>query len=393
MGTDRHGAGGKADGELAVEELPDADAVAARVTDLLVEGIGRAIMARGRAVIALSGGSTPVPMYRRLAAAQLDWGRVHILQVDERFAPDGHADRNYAALHRELIGPTGAIGYPMPTGGAVHPGLATEYAHAIDLLCGGTIDVVHLGIGDDGHTASLVPGDPVLRVAGPVALTGSYAGRRRMTMTAPLINAATAILWQVAGAGKAGAVQRLIAADPGVPAHLIRRLGQVTVVADRAALGMADETPSAAPADGVTPSPSSEEPTPPPEGVAGPGRLLVKATHSLDDPERANLACNIAAVALASGAAVDLFLAVEGVRLALPDIGQVMGEGVLAVAEAPAIGDLIDAVYAAGTVTVCTPCATRRGLGPEDFRAGTVMGGSAVFVELALRPDVTALVY
>lgn len=116
--------------------------------------------------------------------------------------------------------------------------------------------------------------------------------------------------------------------------------------------------------------------------------LVVKATHAADDPERANLACNVASVGLAGGLEVHLFLAAEGVRLALPD----PGEG-FAVPEAPPIADLLDALYAGGTVTVCTPCATRRGLSPEDFRPDTAMGGSAQFVELATRAGATALVY
>lgn len=116
--------------------------------------------------------------------------------------------------------------------------------------------------------------------------------------------------------------------------------------------------------------------------------LVVKATHSTNEPERAHLAANIAATGVAGGAEVHLFLAVEGVRLALPDIGQL-----IEVEEAPPIEDLLEGVYAAGTVTVCTPCATRRGLRPEMFREGTQMGGSAMFVELATRPGATALVY
>lgn len=117
--------------------------------------------------------------------------------------------------------------------------------------------------------------------------------------------------------------------------------------------------------------------------------LVVKATHAQDDPERAHLACNVAVVGLASGLDVHLFLAVEGVRLALASVDV----AALEVAEAPPIGDLLDALYAAGAVTVCTPCATRRGLAPGDFREGTAMGGSAQFVELATRAGATALVY
>lgn len=117
--------------------------------------------------------------------------------------------------------------------------------------------------------------------------------------------------------------------------------------------------------------------------------LVVKATHAMDDPERAHLACNVAAVGLASGLDVHLFLAVEGVRLALASLEV----AALEVADAPPVADLLDALYAGGAVTVCTPCATRRGLAPADFRLGTAMGGSAQFVELATRSEATALVY
>ena len=116
--------------------------------------------------------------------------------------------------------------------------------------------------------------------------------------------------------------------------------------------------------------------------------LVVKITHSTDDAERAHIACNVAAVALASGVDVSVFLAIEGVRLAQPAVPPT-----IAVAEAPPIGDLLDGIYAGGTVTVCTPCATRRGLGQQDFREGTLMAGSARFVELATADGATALVY
>jgi predicted peroxiredoxin len=121
----------------------------------------------------------------------------------------------------------------------------------------------------------------------------------------------------------------------------------------------------------------------------GEQRLVVKATHAQDDPERANIACNVAAVGLASGLRVHLFLAAEGVRLALPDLP----DGLQDLAEAPPIADLLDAVYAAAEVTVCTPCAARRALPHDGFRSGTRFGGSAQFVELATSPGATALVY
>jgi predicted peroxiredoxin len=116
--------------------------------------------------------------------------------------------------------------------------------------------------------------------------------------------------------------------------------------------------------------------------------LVVKVTHSLDDPERAHIGVNVAAVALASGVEVHLFLAIEGVHLARPEIPEQ-----LEVDDAPPIGELLDAIYTGGTVTVCTPCATRRSLAAEDFREGTVLAGSAQFVALATADGATALVY
>lgn len=117
-------------------------------------------------------------------------------------------------------------------------------------------------------------------------------------------------------------------------------------------------------------------------------RLVIKVTHALDDPERAHIACNVAAVALASGLEAEVFLAVEGVHLARPGVAEQ-----LELADAPPIGDLLDALYAAGGVTVCTPCATRRGLAEGDFREGTQLAGSARFVELLSADGATGLVY
>ncbi len=116
--------------------------------------------------------------------------------------------------------------------------------------------------------------------------------------------------------------------------------------------------------------------------------MVVKVTHSLEDPERAHIGCNIAAVSLAAGLDVHLFLAVEGVHLARPGFPER-----LELAEAPPIAELLDQIYDSGSVTVCTPCAARRGLGAADFRDGTDLAGSARFVELATADGATALVY
>lgn len=218
--------------------LADASAVAAACADLLIDALDRALVDRGQAVLALSGGRTPVPMYRRLAAAALDWSRVHVVQVDERLAPEEDPDRNWRAIQAELIAPTEAIGHPMPVEGEPTPADAAAYAAELAALCEGIVDVTHLGLGEDGHTASLVPGDPVVdRTDVDVALTGVYQGRRRMTLTAPLINRSRRVVWQVVGAAKHDALRHLREDRGTAPARLIRRQPEVWLVADHAAAG------------------------------------------------------------------------------------------------------------------------------------------------------------
>jgi 6-phosphogluconolactonase len=219
---------------LEVHALLGDRAVADAVAAAIAEALARALVDRGRAAIALSGGSTPIPMYHRLAQADLDWSLVHVLQVDERVAPDGHPDRNWGMIAAALVEPTGATGHPMPVDPAPDP---AGYAAVLAEVCDGVLDVVHLGLGADGHTASLVPRDPVLAVAdADVALTGPYRGRRRLTLTIPAIDRARTIVWQVVGAAKAAALAGVLAGDPALPGSLVRRDGDVRVYADEAAL-------------------------------------------------------------------------------------------------------------------------------------------------------------
>lgn len=225
---------------MEIEPQSDPQGVTERVAAIVVDRLTEAIALRQQAVLALSGGSTPKPLYRRLAQTDLDWRLVHVLQVDERFAPDGDSHRNWTAISTNLIDPTDAVGYPMPTGGPVSRDLARGYAQVVETLCGGVLDVVHLGLGDDGHTASLVPGDPILSESEPIAITGPYQDLRRMSMTAPLLNRARTIVWEVVGTGKRGAVGTLVNGplqdDHAIPAHLIRQSDDVTLVADSDAL-------------------------------------------------------------------------------------------------------------------------------------------------------------
>ena len=190
--------------------------------------------------MAVSGGHTPWVMLRDLAATGLPWKAVHILQVDERIAPPDDPDRNLAHLRESLLDHAPLSPeqiHPMPVESEDLDFAATGYAKTLQRVAGDppVLDLVHLGLGPDGHTASLVPDDPVLNVDdADVAVTGIYQGRRRMTLTYPVINRSRRILWVVTGGEKAPALRRLLEGDPSIPAGRVRREGAL-VIADRAA--------------------------------------------------------------------------------------------------------------------------------------------------------------
>jgi 6-phosphogluconolactonase len=232
---------------MKIEVLPDADAVARRGAGLFAEQARRAVSQRGRFVAALSGGQTPWQMLRALAAEDLPWPAVSLLQVDERVAPAGDPDRNLTHL-RASLGPHAPLRpeqiHALPVEEPDLPAAAASYAALLARIAGSppTLDLVHLGLGADGHTASLVPGDPVLHVVDrDVAVTGVYQGRRRLTLTYPILNRARCILWLITGAGKADMLARLVAGDQSIPAGRIRR-EQAIVVVDRAAAGSRGDT-------------------------------------------------------------------------------------------------------------------------------------------------------
>jgi len=227
---------------MNIEVLADSDSVAEKAASVIADSAWEAIASRGLFTMAVSGGHTPWIMMRWLAAAQIPWRAVHIFQVDERVAPAGDADRNLTHLRKSLLAdsplPPDQL-YAMPVESQDLQAAAVSYAATVRTLAGDSpvIDLVHLGLGPDGHTASLVPGDPVLDVdSADVALSGPYQGRRRMTLTYPILNRARRILWVVTGGEKAGMVNRLIEGDREIPAGRVSS-DRAMLLADSAAAG------------------------------------------------------------------------------------------------------------------------------------------------------------
>jgi 6-phosphogluconolactonase len=227
---------------MKIEVFEAADAVAREAAAFIAAEARAAAAARGRFVLAVSGGNTPWMMLRALAKEDLPWNVVEVVQVDERVAPAGDPSRNLTHLRESLIGHAplrpGQI-HAMPVESPALEAAARQYAMTLKEIAGSPVvlDLVHLGLGPDGHTASLVPGDPALGVTdADVALTGSYQGRLRMTLTYPVINRARRILWLVTGSGKGEMLERLSSGDTSIPAGRVSRQ-QAMVLADRAAAG------------------------------------------------------------------------------------------------------------------------------------------------------------
>ena len=225
---------------MKIEVYPDEDVVARKATAVIAAAARAAVKSRGRFIMAVSGGRTPWSMLRALAADELPWQQVHVVQVDERVAPAADPDRNLAHLRASLLDhaplPPDHI-HAMPVEAADLDRAAEQYALTLREVAGSppVLDLVHLGLGPDGHTASLVPGDPVLDITdADVATTGSYHGRRRMTLTFPTINRCRLVLWLVTGSEKAAALVRLRQRDRSIPASRVRQ-DRSLVLADRAA--------------------------------------------------------------------------------------------------------------------------------------------------------------
>ena len=228
---------------MKIEIFPDADAVARKGAEIIAAEAQSAVKARGRFIVAVSGGHTPWQMLRALANEEVPWENVHVVQVDERVATEGDPDRNLTHLYESLLKHAPLRSeqiHAMPVESADLDAAAKRYALTLQELAGSppVLDLAHLGLGPDGHTASLVPGDPVLNVTdSDVALTGVYQDRRRMTLTYPLLNRSRRILWLVTGKDKVTALARLRQGDVTIPAGRIQA-AKALVLADQAAAGL-----------------------------------------------------------------------------------------------------------------------------------------------------------
>jgi len=225
---------------MKIEVFADPEGAAHEAARIVAAEARKTAAERGEFAVAFSGGHTPWLMLRALADEDVPWDRVHIVQVDERVAPPGDRDRNlthlreslldHAPLHPDHI-------YAMPVEEDDLTAAAGDYDHLLQMLAGTppVLDLVHLGLGPDGHTASLVPGDPVLEITdADVAMTGPYQGHPRMTLTYPILNRSRRILWLVTGGDKAGMLVRLLNGDHTIPGGRVRQDAAI-LLADQAA--------------------------------------------------------------------------------------------------------------------------------------------------------------
>jgi 6-phosphogluconolactonase len=231
---------------MKIEVFDDGEAVAKSAAATIAADARAAVAARGRFLMAVSGGHTPWVMLRALAGEDMPWASVHVFQVDERIAPAGDPDRNLTHLRESLLEHAPMRPeqiHAMPVESADLEAAAKQYAATLRELAGSpaVLDLAHLGLGPDGHTASLVPGDAVLNVTdADVALTAVYMGRRRMTLTYPILNRSRRILWLVTGSEKVVMFGRLRNGDVSIPAGRVRR-DDALVLADRAAVGQHEQ--------------------------------------------------------------------------------------------------------------------------------------------------------
>ncbi len=173
-------------------------------------------------------------MFGALLELDVPWNRVTVWQVDERVAPDGHGERNARQLD------------PLPCRVELMPVTDVDLAGAARRYAAGLperFDVVHLGLGDDGHTASWPPGDPVVDSDLACDVVGEFNGFRRMTLTPPVVNAARARLMLTYGSSKAPMMHRWLAGDRSLPVARLRRTDTWAMLDPAAAGDLADRAP------------------------------------------------------------------------------------------------------------------------------------------------------
>lgn len=207
--------------------VDDPAAAAAVAAEVIARSLGNAVRRRGVAFVAFSGGSTPALMLAGLAALDVPWSGVHAFQVDERVVPDGDQRRNIGLLSALPL-PARRV-HAMPVTATALPAAARRYAAALPQR----FDVVHLGLGDDGHTASWPPGDPVVNSTLAVDLCAEFNGTRRMTLTPAVVNAARRRVVLAPGADKAAPLAGWLLGDPALPIQRVHRTATMVVV-DRA---------------------------------------------------------------------------------------------------------------------------------------------------------------
>lgn len=211
---------------IQVHVTHNTDAAATCAAQIIADAARAAIAERDKFLLALSGGSTPLPMFRALAAMPLAWSRVEIFQVDERLATRGSGQRNLSQIEA-VFGKLGGRIHAMAVEDEDCLAATQAYESVLRRAAGEppVLDLIHLGLGEDGHTASLLPGDATVAIAHcDVGISGTYQGTRRMTMTLPLINRARMRLWLVCGPGKRKMIRRALDGDRSIPAGLISGL-------------------------------------------------------------------------------------------------------------------------------------------------------------------------
>lgn len=230
-----------------VEVLPDRSAIVQRSLEIVLASLQNALAERGQFTIALAGGSTPKPLYEAIASQDLPWDKIHVFWGDERYVPADHPDSNEGMARRAWLDQVAippANVHPIPTDEA-DPAIAAQ-KHERQLqeffqLGAGEfpmLDVVLLGIGDDGHTASLFPHTEALTVRDRLITVGNKDGQPRITFTSPLINQARTVIFLVTGANKQNALAHILAAtgdETTYPARLIQPQGQLWWLLDQAA--------------------------------------------------------------------------------------------------------------------------------------------------------------